>query len=128
MALVLKYFDIIRPYNFNVHVTLSVFRVRTQLYRHKSHTHTHRCTHTDTHTHIHTQIHTQMHTHNHTHNHTHRCTHTTTYTQIHTQMHTHTVTHTETSRGGRMSRAPTSRSGRSGNPKVAGSNPDLTVF
>ena len=32
------------------------------------------------------------------------------------------------SRGGRMSRASTSRSGRSGNPNVAGSNLDLAVF
>ena len=31
-------------------------------------------------------------------------------------------------RGGRMSRAPASRSGRSENPKVVGSNPDLAVF
>ena len=33
-----------------------------------------------------------------------------------------------TSQGGEMSRVPASHSGRSGNPKVAGSNPDLTFF
>ena len=37
-------------------------------------------------------------------------------------------TSSSTSQGGWMSRALASHSGRSGNPKVAGSNPDLTVF
>ena len=35
---------------------------------------------------------------------------------------------TDTSRGGQMSSALTSRSGRSGNPKIAGLNPDACWF